>query len=98
MDPKYIKPLSGKVLLQKIDLAEKTSPSGLIVLPEKQDMAHHYATGQAAKVIAVNPDDKLDFKKGDTVIVGRHAGEKVRSLDENTVIVDISDIIGVVEL
>lgn len=89
-----IKPLQGKILVEKMPMESRT-PSGLF-LPREESRRYN---GQLAKVLAVHPDDILPFGIGDLVVVGRYAGQDIRPFlgSETLALMESDDVIAVVE-
>jgi chaperonin GroES len=94
-----IKPLGDRVLVQRVEAEEKT-PSG-IYLPDSAK-----EKPQQAKVLAVGEgkvDEKsgkrhpLQVKKGDTVLLNKWGGTEIKLGEEEMIIVNEDDILGVVE-
>lgn len=92
-----IKPLFDRVVLKKIEPAEETTASGLI-LPDSAKEKPEYA-----EVVAVGPgiegDDgvKMVVNIGDRVIVSKYAGTEVKIDDVEYTILRQDDILALVE-
>ncbi len=92
------RPLHDRVLLQPLDLDEKTS--GGIIIPDTAK-----EKPQEGKVIAVGPGARdengkihpLDVKKGDVVLFGKWSGTEVKIDGDEYVIMKESDIMGLIE-
>ena len=92
------RPLHDRVLLQPLDLDEKTS--GGIIIPDTAK-----EKPQEGKVIAVGPGARdengkihpLDVKKGDVVLFGKWSGTEVKIDGDEYVIMKESDIMGLSE-
>jgi len=93
-----IKPLSDKVLVQRLEAEKKTA--GGIVLPDTAK-----EKPQKGKVIAVGKGKVLDdgklrtmsVKKGDTVLFTSYAGTEIKMDEKEYLIMDESDIMAVIE-
>ena len=87
-----IKPLGNRVLAKKLEEEERKTPGG-IVLPEsaKSDKVVR------AKVMAVGPNEKIEVKKGDEIIVSSFAGTEVEVGEDKLLLVKASDILAVIE-
>ena len=93
-----IKPLSDRILVQRLDAETKTA--GGIVLPDSAK-----EKPQRGKVISVGPgktlDDgtvkKLQVKKGDQVLFTSYAGTEVKISGKEHLIMSESDILAVIE-
>jgi len=93
-----IKPLADRVLVEPLKEEEKTK-SGIIIPDTAKEKP------QQGVVIAVGPgkrDDKgnlipLDVKKGDKVIYGKYSGNEVKINGKDYIILDQSDIYGIIE-
>ena len=92
------KPLGDKVLVEPSKEKERSS-SGIIIPDTAKEKP------QEGKVIAVGPgkrDDSgklipMDVKAGDKVIYGKYAGTEIKLEGKDYVIVDQSDISGILE-
>ena len=95
---KTLKPLSDKVIVQKLEPEEKTS--GGILLPDSTK-----EKPQEGKVIAVGPgatDDKgqrkpIDVKEGDHVLFAKYSGTEVKLDGEEYLILSERDILAIVK-
>jgi chaperonin GroES len=93
-----IKPLSDKVLVQRLEAEKKTA--GGIVLPDTAK-----EKPKKGKVIAVGKGKVLDdgklrtmsVKKGDTVLFTSYAGTEIKMDEKEYLIMDESDIMAVIE-
>ena len=92
------RPLHDRVLVRRIDADEKTA--GGIIIPdtvkEKPQRAEVIATGGGSRT------DKgeivpLDLKVGDEVLFGKWSGTEVKIDGEDLLIMQESDVLGVVE-
>ena len=94
---KTLKPLSDKVIVQKLEPEEKTS--GGILLPDSAK-----EKPQEGKVIAVGPgatDDKgqrkpMDVKEGEHVLFAKYSGTEVKLDGEEYLILSERDILAIV--
>lgn len=95
---KTLKPLSDKVVVQKLEPEEKTS--GGIYLPDTAK-----EKPQEGKVIAVGPgsvDDKgqrkpMDVKEGDHVLYAKYSGTEVKLDGQEYLILSERDILAIVK-
>ena len=95
---KTLKPLSDKVIVQKLEPEEKTS--GGILLPDNTK-----EKPQEGKVIAVGPgavDDKgqrkpIDVKDGDHVLFAKYSGTEVKLDGQEYLILSARDILAIVK-
>ena len=95
---KTLKPLSDKVIVQKLEPEEKTS--GGILLPDSAK-----EKPQEGKIIAVGPgavDDKgqrkpLDVKEGEHVLFTKYSGTEVKLDGEEYLILSERDILAIVK-
>src|SRR6202795_4991104 len=92
------RPLHDRVLVRRIELAEKTA--GGIIIPdtakEKPMEGEIVATGPGAR----GEDGKLvplDVKKGDRILFGKWSGTEVKLDGEELLIMKESDIMGIIE-
>jgi len=93
-----IKPLSDKVLVQRLEAETKTA--GGIVLPDTAK-----EKPQRGKVVSVGPGKtledgtikKMQVKKGDTVLFTSYAGTEVKIGGKEHLIMSESDILAVIE-
>ena len=93
-----IKPLSDKVLVQRLEAENKTV--GGIVLPdtakEKPQRGKIIATGKG-KVLDDGKLRKMSVKKGDTVLFTSYAGTEIKMDGKDYLIMDESDIMAIIE-
>jgi len=93
-----IQPLGNRVVAERIEQEEQVS--GGIIIPDSAK-----EKGQTAKIIAAGPGSKkddgtvvpLDVKVGDTVMIGKYAGNDISIDGEDYVILTEDDILGVIE-
>ncbi len=93
-----IQPLGNRIVAQRIETDEQVS--GGIIIPDSAK-----EKGQTAKVVAAGPGSKkddgtlvpLDVKGGDTVLIGKYAGNEINVDGEDFVILTEDEILGVVE-
>ena len=93
-----IRPLSDKVLVQRVEAENKTA--GGIVLPdtakEKPQRAKVVAVGKG-KVLDDGTVKKLQVKKGDIVLFASYAGTDVKIDGKEYLIMSESDIMAIIE-
>ncbi len=93
-----IKPLSDKVLVQRLEAEKKTA--GGIVLPdtakEKPKKGKVIAVGKG-KMLDDGSLRKMSVKKGDTVLFTSYAGTEIKMNEKEYLIMDESDIMAVIE-
>lgn len=93
-----IHPLGDRILIKRIDEAEQVS--GSIIIPDTAK-----EKPQQGEVIAVGPgrrgDDgdliALDVQPGQTVLVGKYAGNEIEVSGEEFVILSEDDVLGILE-
>jgi chaperonin GroES len=85
-----LKPLGERALVKMIEGEEQTA-SG-IVLP---DTARQKP--QTAEIVAVGTSEEVKVSVGDVVVLAKYSGTEVKIEDEEHLIVDADDILGVVE-
>mgnify|MGYP000292665805 FL=1 len=92
-----LKPLADRVILKQFKAEEKTK-SGLILAASAQEKPELY------EVIEVGPGGMVDgnevvmsVSKGQTVLVGKYSGTKVKIGEEELTIVKQGDILAIVE-
>ena len=90
-------PLADRVVLKQKEAEEKTE-SGIILASSAQEKPELY------EVIEVGPGGMVDgnevvmsVKKGQTVLVGKYSGTKVKIDEEELTIVKQGDILAIVE-
>ena len=90
-------PLADRVVLKQKEAEEKTK-SGIILASSAQEKPELY------EVIEVGPGGMVDgnevvmsVKKGQTVLVGKYSGTKVKIDDQELTIVKQGDILAIVE-
>ena len=92
-----IRPLQDRVLVKPLDSEEKTA-GGIIIPDTAQEKP------QEGKIIATGPGKKtedgtvvpLDVKKGDRVLFGKWSGTEVQIDGEDMMIMNESDIMGII--
>ncbi|MDP3939844.1 MAG: co-chaperone GroES [Deltaproteobacteria bacterium] len=93
-----IKPLGDRVIAMRLGQEEK-SKGGIIIPDSAQEKP------QEGKVLAVGAGKRmkngllqpLDVKKGDRVLFGKYAGVEIKVEGEERLILNESDILGVLE-
>lgn len=93
-----IQPLGNRLVAERIEQAEQYS--GGIIIPDSAK-----EKGQTAKIVAAGPGSKkddgtavpLDVKAGDTVMIGKFAGNEITVDGKDYVILTEDDILGVIE-
>jgi chaperonin GroES len=86
-----IKPLGENVLVKLIKASQKTK-SG-IFLPENTSADRP----QEGKVLAIGKSEKIQVKKGQTVIFAKYSGTEIKMGSEECLILKAEDILAVVE-
>ena len=93
-----IRPLSDKVLVQRLEAENKTA--GGIVLPdtakEKPKKGKVIAVGKG-KILDDGNLRKMSVKKGDTVLFTSYAGTEIKIDGKEHLIMDESDIMAIIE-
>ena len=93
-----IRPLQDRVIVRRIEEAEKTK--GGIIIPdtakEKPMEGKVIAVGKG-KVLEDGKIHPLDVKAGDRVLFGKYAGTEVKIDEEEHLIMREDDILGVIE-
>ena len=92
------RPLHDRVVVRRIDAAEKTK--GGIIIPDTAK-----EKPQEGEIVAVGPGARdesgkvvaLDVKAGDRVLFGKWSGTEVRIDGQDLLIMKESDIMGVIE-
>ena len=91
-----IKPLGDKVIVKRVDAEEKTA--GGIVLPdtakEKPKRGVVMAVGNG-RLLDDGTRSKMQVKKRDEVVFTSYAGTEIKVDDEEYMIMDESDILGI---
>lgn len=84
-------PLGDNLLIEKLQTKgeEKKSPGG-IVLPAKNVRPQNTTT-----VLAVGPEVQGRVKVGDTVVVGTFSGSDVVIGDQECIVINIKDVLGI---
>ena len=93
-----LRPLGNRVVVERIEADEQVS--GGIIIPDSAK-----EKGQEAKIVAAGPGSKkddgeivpLDVKVGDTVLIGKYAGNDVTVDGTDYVIMSEDEILGVLE-
>ena len=92
-----IKPLNDKVIIKRVEAEEKTL--GGIVLPDtakekpKRGIVHAVGTGRR---LDDGTRSEMQVKKNDEVLFTSYAGTEIKIDDEEYMIMDESDILGIV--
>jgi chaperonin GroES len=85
------KPLGERALVKLVDREEAT-PSGL-VLPDTAK-----EEPQTAEVVAIGEsEDVITVGEGDVIVFAKYSGIEIKLDDENYLILDSDDILGIVE-
>jgi chaperonin GroES len=85
-----IKPLGDRVLIKTITEAKKTE--GGLVLPDTSK-----EKPQTAEVIAVGTLEDVELNVGDRIIFSKYAGTEIKIDSEDYILIDSSDILGLIE-
>lgn len=93
-----IQPLGNRIVAERVE--EEEQVSGGIIIPDSAK-----EKGQTARVVAAGPGSKkddgsvipLDVKAGDTVLIGKYAGNEITVDGSEYVILTEDDILGVIE-
>ena len=93
-----IRPLANRVLVERLEAETKTA--GGIVLPdsakEKPQKGKITSVGEG-KLLDDGTRQKMQVKKGDTVLFTSYAGTEVKISGKDYLIMDESDIMAVIE-
>ncbi len=93
-----IRPLQDRLLIQRVDEAEKTK--GGIIIPdsakEKPQEGKVLAVGKG-KVSEEGKLQPLDVKKGNRILFSKYAGTEVNIENEEHLIIREDDVLGVIE-
>ncbi len=84
------KPLGERALVRLVD-REETTPSG-IVLPDTAK-----EKPQMAEVVAIGKSEDVAVREGDVIVFAKYSGTEINLDDENYLILDSDDILGIVE-
>ena len=93
-----IQPLGNRIVAERLEQEEQVS--GGIIIPDSAK-----EKGQTAKVVATGPGSKkddgtlipLDVNAGDTVMIGKYAGNEITVDGSDLVILTEDEILGVIE-
>lgn len=85
-----LKPIGERALVKPVEREEKTE-SG-IVLPETAR-----SQPQTAEVIAVGDSNGVGVSEGDVVVFARFSGTNIKLGEEEHLLLDYEDLLGVVE-
>ncbi|MCX6761871.1 MAG: co-chaperone GroES [Candidatus Moranbacteria bacterium] len=91
MQKENIKPLGENVLVKLVKVSPKTK-SG-IFLPETASADRP----QEGKVLAIGASEKIQVKKGQTVIFAKYSGTEIKMGSDECLILKAEDILAVVE-
>ncbi len=94
-----LKPLGNRVILELIEVDEKTTDSGLVLAGQAKEKP------QTGQVVSVGPGTQLEdgsvreiaVSEGDTVIFEKYAGTELAIEDKNYLALSENDIIAIVE-
>ena len=91
------RPLHDRVLIRRIEAAEKTA-GGIIIPDTAQEKPQEgevvaVGTGTRAENGSITP---LDLKAGDKILFGKWSGSEVKLDDEDLLIMKESDVLGIV--
>jgi chaperonin GroES len=93
-----IRPLHDRVVVRRKE--EETTSAGGIVLPgsaaEKPTQGEVVAAGKG-RILQNGEVQPMDVKAGDTILFGQYAGNSVKVDGEELLIMNESDILGVLE-
>jgi chaperonin GroES len=93
-----IRPLQDRVIVKRIEEAEKTK--GGIIIPDtakEKPMEGKVIAAGKGKVLEDGKIHPLDVKAGDRVLFGKYAGTEVKIDGEEHLIMREDDILGVIE-
>lgn len=87
-----IKPIGNRILIKALKAEEKTL-GGIILTPSSSKVSPNIS-----EVVALGNGEKIkDIKVGDHVIHSEYSGTKVKDKDEEYIIIDFDDILGIIE-
>ena len=93
-----VRPLFDKVLVKRSDAEDKTK--GGILLPdnakEKPQRGKVLSVGEG-KVLKDGTRKKVDVKKGDEILFASYSGTEIKIDDEEYLIIEESNILGIIE-
>ena len=93
-----VRPLFDKVLVKRSDAEDKTK--GGILLPdnakEKPQKGKVLSVGEG-KVLEDGTRKKVDVKKGDEILFASYSGTEIKIDDEEYLIIEESNILGIIE-
>ncbi len=92
-----IKPIHDHILVERVE--EEMKKGGIIIPDTAKEKP------QQGKVVAVGDgrrDEKgnkipLDVKKGDTILFGKYAGNEIKLVDKEYLIIREDDVLGIIE-
>jgi len=94
-----VKPLGDRILVKRLEAESKTA--GGIYLPEsaqeKPQQAEVLAVGDGKVSEKTGKREAMDIKKGDTVLLSKWGGTEVKLDDDELLIVNQDDVLGVVD-
>ena len=94
-----VKPLGDRILVKRLEAESKTA--GGIYLPEsaqeKPQQAEVLAVGDGKVSDKTGKREAMDIKKGDTVLLSKWGGTEVKLDDDELLIVNQDDVLGVVD-
>lgn len=91
-----IKPLFDRVLIKRIEAEKKTASGIILSAVDKQDMGDIIATGPG-KLRDDGTLRAMQLKVGDRVIFGEYSGQAVKVDGVDYLMMNESDVVGIVE-
>ena len=88
-----IKPLGENVLVKIIKANSNSKTKSGIFLPETASADRP----QEGKVLAIGKSDKIQVKKGQTVVFAKYSGTEIKIENEECLILKAEDILAIVE-
>ena len=85
-----LKPIGERALVKPVEQESETA-SG-IILPETAK-----GKPQTAQVVAIGDSEEVGVSEGDVVVFAKYSGTRIRLEDEDYLILNSDDLLGVVE-
>jgi chaperonin GroES len=85
-----LRPIGERALVKPVEQEEKTA-SGIVLPETAKDKP------QTARIISIGDLDDEGVNEGDLVVFARYSGTKIALDDEDYLILDADDLLGIVE-
>jgi len=94
VDPKKLRPVANRVLIQKDD---KNNKDGKILLSDNEKKNTKQLTGKVIAVGNGRNGEKMITKKGDIVIFGEYSGTQIGKEEDNLIVIEEHHILCIID-